>query len=112
MISGTRGLDSVDSSLDLFFSEFEGSKNSVTADRLAILGNSLWLPWRLRSTVLDQLDYSYNTCVFALLWANRYPKRETRQLWYDDGEFLGEWFEGDVKVCTGLWHELEDYDPS
>ena len=48
----------------------EGCENLVAADRLAIYGHVLRLPYRFYSNKLDSLEFDYSTCVIALMLAN------------------------------------------
>lgn len=44
--------------------------NRIVSDRLAILGNLCELPYRLNTHILESSNYSYSTCVLALILLN------------------------------------------
>jgi hypothetical protein len=93
----------VRSSLIGFFSTFQSCQNSVLADRISIIGNACMLPWRLLSNRLNRAEFSYSTCIFALLLANRFPLADDwRKAIYAANSFT-DWFDCSLIVCIGYW---------
>ncbi|OAG03238.1 uncharacterized protein CC84DRAFT_963665 [Paraphaeosphaeria sporulosa] len=60
------------------FAMLEICDNLVVADRISIFGNLCELPYRLLSNRLNDPQYSYSTCLLALLLANFFPGPQQR----------------------------------
>lgn len=86
-----------------FFSMFESCQNMVLSDRISIVGNACLLPWRLNSNLLNDAQFSYSTCIFALLLANRFPKSEDRRKAIYSTNSFTEWFDCNMMACIGVW---------
>jgi hypothetical protein len=52
------------------FSTMERCDNLICSDRLTIFANVCSFRYKLNSTVLNDVKYSYSTCMLALIMAN------------------------------------------
>lgn len=65
---------------------------SNTADRLSTTGNACDVPWRFHYGQLNRTGMSYQTCMFGLLLANRFPLRSDREKLYAQSALFDAWF--------------------
>ncbi|RII19114.1 hypothetical protein CUC08_Gglean001777 [Alternaria sp. MG1] len=106
-------------SYDILFYMLEGCDNLICSDRLTIFANACGFRYKLNSTLLNDAEYSYSTCMIALMMANEWEYKTS--VWADDiKDFLvahriniwkldlNEPIEGALRK-TGRTHELGVY---
>ncbi|KAF2868354.1 heterokaryon incompatibility protein-domain-containing protein [Massariosphaeria phaeospora] len=70
------------------FGDMEKCDNSVTADRLAIFANISGLKIKLNSTALTTPEFSYSTCILALVLANLWSQDDAQEDSFDGMRLL------------------------